>query len=275
MKYDICLIAGDIFCIEIDDSFKSYFQYMGNDKTKFELPVIRVFKTRYSLNYIPDLDDIVKDEILFYTHTVIYENYYIKPWFYVGNVLISEQETYQFRFIDYIKPINKNDNCASIQEESESATWWIWEKDNKPEILFPVPYKYIENLEDGGLKKPEEIIERIKSGFYRNSSPVYNVIRRKPISGVQSYIKIQWFTSIIYYHFDGENLIRQISISKIDGSNVISEYENEKGMKFWETNWRKYEFITPKQFESAWKKYTKTTTNPFAKVSEIITRLFK
>ena len=62
---------GDVFCAEIDGEFKAYFQYVANDLTQLNSSVIRVFKKRYPMDYVPVIEEIVKDEVLFYAHTVL------------------------------------------------------------------------------------------------------------------------------------------------------------------------------------------------------------
>lgn len=62
---------GDVYCAEIDDSFKMYFQYIMDDTSQLTSPVVRVFKTKYPLYYDPVLEDIIRDEIVFYAHVVI------------------------------------------------------------------------------------------------------------------------------------------------------------------------------------------------------------
>lgn len=62
--------TGDIFCAEIDNQYKKYFQYIVNDKEMLNSSVIGVFKTHYSMDHKPVCNEIVKDEVYFYAHTV-------------------------------------------------------------------------------------------------------------------------------------------------------------------------------------------------------------
>ena len=54
---------GDIFCVEIDNKFKAYFQYITTDMTQLNSTVIRVFKKHYPMDYVPDFDEIVRDDV--------------------------------------------------------------------------------------------------------------------------------------------------------------------------------------------------------------------
>ena len=75
---------GNIFCAEIDGQYKCYFQYIANDLTELNSSVIRVFKRHYPIEYIPDFDKIVKDEVSFYDHTVLSVGIRYGYWSKVG-----------------------------------------------------------------------------------------------------------------------------------------------------------------------------------------------
>lgn len=241
---------GDIFCVEIGDSFKCYFQFIGIDKTKCCTPVINIFKKHYPIHYIPSLENIVKDDLLCSVHTEIYDKYINFPWYKIGNrPYISSNGAGPPLFIDSERP---NEEILSKTNSVEYSYWWVWEMNGSPVKQFPVPYEYIDRMENGAILYPEQIIDRIIYGYDRKTSAVYNVIRRRPRRGVQSFIKTQCVPTIIYYHFNEEYLVRQISISKTKGTVKINKYENEEKMKFWDINWKEYEFITQEQFETVW-----------------------
>ena len=42
---------GDIFCVEVDNDYKCYFQYVANDMTVLNSSVIRVFAKHYPIDY--------------------------------------------------------------------------------------------------------------------------------------------------------------------------------------------------------------------------------
>lgn len=75
---------GNIFCMEIDNEYKCYFQYIANDRTQLNSSVIRVFNKRYSLNDNPSMDEIINNSVLFYAHTVLKIGYLKKIWYKVG-----------------------------------------------------------------------------------------------------------------------------------------------------------------------------------------------
>ncbi len=78
--------VGDIFSVKLDENRKKYFQYIGNDLIQLNSEVIRAFKRTYPIEAIPDLSDIVSDEVDFYAHCVIKFGIKMGLWEKVGNV---------------------------------------------------------------------------------------------------------------------------------------------------------------------------------------------
>ena len=76
---------GNVFCVEIDTSYKCFFQFVAYDKTQLNGQVIRVFKKRYPMEYKPDLNEIVQDEVSFYSHTVIKFGLDDNVWYKIGH----------------------------------------------------------------------------------------------------------------------------------------------------------------------------------------------
>lgn len=76
---------GDIFCVEIDNGYKRFFQYIINDIEALNSSVIRVFKTHYPMDYRPIMEEIVMDEVEFYAHTVLRAGIVYGAWYKVGN----------------------------------------------------------------------------------------------------------------------------------------------------------------------------------------------
>jgi hypothetical protein len=76
---------GNVFCIEIDNCYKCFFQFIAYDRSQLNGQVIRVFKKRYPLDYLPNLDEIVQDDVSFYSHTIIRFGLDNNVWYKVGN----------------------------------------------------------------------------------------------------------------------------------------------------------------------------------------------
>ena len=77
---------GNIFCVEIDHIYKCYFQFVAYDRTQLMGQVIRVFKTHYPMDYVPNLQEVVRDEVFFYSHTLVGIGLKRNAWYKVGNI---------------------------------------------------------------------------------------------------------------------------------------------------------------------------------------------
>ena len=75
---------GDIFCVDVGDNHKRYFQYIANDLHQLNSSTIRVFKTKYPLDVEPNMEDIVADEVDFYSHTILKFGIQENAWIKVG-----------------------------------------------------------------------------------------------------------------------------------------------------------------------------------------------
>ena len=92
---------GNIFSIEIDGEYKCYFQYIANDKTQLNSSVIRMFKKRYMLKENPSMDEIVRDDISFYAHTILKVGIERGIWSKVGTCKdIGDTENICFKLYD-------------------------------------------------------------------------------------------------------------------------------------------------------------------------------
>lgn len=83
-KKRIVTRIGNVFCAEIDNECKRFFQYVANDIECLNSSVIRVFKTKYPMDYKPNIEEIVKDEVEFYAHTILKFGIVFNAWYKVG-----------------------------------------------------------------------------------------------------------------------------------------------------------------------------------------------
>ena len=74
---------GNIFCVEVDSKHKRFFQYITTDMSQLNSSVIRVFKKTYPIDWKPDMDVIVDDEVDFYAHTVLSVGIRNNTWYKV------------------------------------------------------------------------------------------------------------------------------------------------------------------------------------------------
>lgn len=259
MSKRIITRVGDIFCVEIDGEYKSYFQYIEKDRSALTSSVIRVFKTRYAMDYKPDIDKIVRDDILFYAHAVLRVGIEDGVWYKVGKskelgleglkeILwgnTSEQKCYYengFLKLGFVDPL-------------ENWTIWIVNKE-RVNIGF-LPEQYYDSIEHGGILPYSRILTRIRYGYYKSSGIEYDIIKRRPIPGVNSYLRREINGVPTYFHFVGEDLYRQLEIFSSGSVRLSAEQPGVgdykfQSMKFWEINWKYDDHITSDEFETAW-----------------------
>lgn len=147
---------GDIFCVEADNSYKCYFQYVANDMTVLNSSVIRVFAQHYPIDYIPVFDDIVNDKVYFYAHTILRFGILYNAWYKVGkHTNIGNPDEIYFRWfsdIDFSK-INKSYN------------WSIWKINQERQFIGDMKDQYA-HFDLGIVLTYEDIVSKIKTGKF-------------------------------------------------------------------------------------------------------------
>ena len=147
MTEKLIIRKGDIFCVEVENEYKCFFQYIERDRTQLGSFVIRVFKTRYPITYEPVIEEIVKDDVSFYAHTLVLRLGALeKVWTKVGKSKdVGDTDNIFFRMYD--------------------LKWYVWKINEK--------YYYIDELTDeikeydfGWVFTYKEIVKKIKTGNY-------------------------------------------------------------------------------------------------------------
>lgn len=245
---------GDIFCVEIDNKYKRFFQYFCSDMTQLNSSVIRVFKNTYSMDYIPVLKDIITDEVDFYAHTILRVGIELNTWYKVGKLLIDFDAEIKIPTfgtcldIEYI-------NGRNIRVDPDK-NWTIWKINQDPIKIGKIPNTLSNVVQPGSVKPFIEIYDRMKYGYYRYSSYDYNTLKRRPYSYVDSYTKKEMSMKTIYQHFKGEYVIQSIELNEGESFHKQEGKPLELPL-FWETNWKNSEFITEEEFYEVWDKYNK------------------
>ena len=126
---------GNVFCAEIDNECKRFFQYVANDIECLNSSVIRVFKTKYLMDYEPKVEEIVKDEVEFYAHTILKFGIVFNAWYKVGT--------------------SKNIGEGHKEALFGSVSLDIYENPN------------IDKVNRGGVIPYVDIINRLKFGYFK------------------------------------------------------------------------------------------------------------
>ena len=145
---------GNIFCIEIDNQYKRYFQYVANDMSELNSSVIRMFKRQYPMDYVPKIDEIVDDEIDFYTHLILRSGIAKNVWYKVGTSLeLGDTEHIIFRMCE--------DN--HLENIVKSYNWYVWYI-NKPEFYIGEMTDEYRNAYIGGIYSYIHIMKKMRMG---------------------------------------------------------------------------------------------------------------
>ncbi|MCM1490669.1 MAG: Imm26 family immunity protein [Muribaculum sp.] len=253
MSKRVIVRTGNVFCVEIDNKYKCFFQYVCKDKFMLNGQVIKVFKTRYSMDYVPVLKEIVCGEVAFYAHTLIRAGLYFNAWYKVGHSSIVSNDHEKILWGIAKETLYAFDITEDIYVDP-MKNWILWFTNEVPfQFTGELPEKYRDVVEYGSLMAFVDIVNRIRLGYYLYQSCVYNKLKRIPHPEIDSYTKIEDIDKTIYSHFKGESVIQEITIFS-DGKNEMLEGKPLDRPKFWETNWKRKELILKEEFEEVWNK---------------------
>ncbi len=176
---------GDVYCVEVDKEYKRFFQYFCDDMEQLNSSVIRVFKKRYSMDYNPNVEEIVSDEVDFYTHTIIRYGIEWGYWYKVGKSNGEFEEEIKIPLFGSCFDMSyENSQCRKVDP---NTNWYIWNI-NQPETKIGIlPEKLRDIVEPGSVFPEVEIMDRLKYGYFRYTSPMYNLLRRHPYPYADSY----------------------------------------------------------------------------------------
>src|SRR5215211_4495716 len=121
MKKRVITKIGDVFSVKIDDSSQKFFQLIAFDLTQLNSDVIRAFKKKYSIETVPNFDEVVKDEVEFYAHCVTKWGVQLGFWEKVG-------KSSEIGSLDHILFRDTPDYGHREGEEPVrvSNSWFVW-----------------------------------------------------------------------------------------------------------------------------------------------------
>ena len=248
---------GDIFCVEFPDNTKGYFQYIAKDMTQLNSSVIRAFYTHYPIDQDVKIDDVVKDKVDFYAHTILRAGIDFDNWYKIGKSSDIGEENIQnilfttvpFDFI--ILPNNE------IQKINPLDNWRIWHIGQDMINVGPLPSSLIHKVNHGAVIAFHQIVNRMRLGYYTSNNPINKVVKRCPRPEVHSYLRRDEGDRVTYLCFKGNEFERGIvkdgdSIVRICADENIPAYEQLQKGKFSDTNWDFDDFITEEEFNQIW-----------------------
>lgn len=253
---------GDVFCVEFGNGYKGYFQFMAKDSEQLGSEVIRAFYTRYPVDYVPVIDEIVKDRVAFYAHTFISLGIWDGIWYKVGkstDIGIEALDKFYFGTVD--DSIHKLiDGKWHYFDVNPLDNWRLWKTNQKPLWNYKLPEEYYDIVESGTAYPYSGICNKMIYGYYNNTNPIYKAIKRHPRPEVDSYLKREHENDLYYYHFKGEYAVREAVVTA-DGNTLRLTPENPESGRyrlynkpFGDINWRHSDFITEEDFLQVWNK---------------------
>ena len=147
---------GNIFCVEVDSKNKRFFQYITTDMSVLNSSVIRVFKKTYPIDWKPDMDVIVDDEVDFYAHTVLSVGIRNNTWYKVGtNKNVGDTENIMFRYFSE----------GNISHLTKSYRWYVWKINHDFVKVGEMTDEY-RHFDLGPVYSYMQIENKIKTGKY-------------------------------------------------------------------------------------------------------------
>ena len=153
---------GDVFSVKLDENRKRYFQYIANDWCDLNSSTIRVFKTDYPIDSEPSIEEIVSDEVEFYSHTILKFGIQDGLWEKVGKSSdVGCLDSIMFRNTIAADPITH-----------KSMYWYVWHLGDEKEVFIgELTKEYAKKTYDAAIFPPEQIVERIKHGRWPYELP--------------------------------------------------------------------------------------------------------
>lgn len=251
---------GDIFCVELGDGYKSYFQYIARDMAQLYSSVIRVFEGRYPLDYKPDFEKIVWTKVQFYAHTApilgVEEGY----WHKVGKSAEIGAEALKEVVFGGPSIIMAGLGPGDIMEGDPIENWEVG-KLNQPRFdIGPLPDSLLDRIEYDGVLSYKKIFERMKYGYYKSSGGFYDKVKRKPWSWIDSYVVTanELTRESKYLHFHGNKVVRELVVNACGDCFRLTEENPADGPyrlfagEFGDVNWTT--FISEEEFNAMWNK---------------------
>lgn len=277
---------GDIFCAEIDNEYKCYFQYVGKDSCMLGGALIRVFRKKYTLDANPDLMDVIKGEIGFYTYTFIQIGTKLGAWYKVGKAPILDQDCLSNLIFGDPRSFLTDRRTFLSYPVNPFEHWFVRKYKESFEDIGRLPDCLKGFIEWDGVHPYSAVRGRIKYGYFLWTTYFYSEVKRRPWPEVDSFTildvtkeeiyimnlchhhtygkvsrkVIKSEKEIHYFHFHGDRAIREVVV-KADGSVIhLSSSEPKKdgyelfSGEFGDINWHVSDFLTREAFDEQWDK---------------------
>ncbi len=139
---------GIVLCARINKTHKRYLQYIGYDRNK-EQDIIQIFETVYTTEESPSIDSIIRDKVLFFTKTYLYN------WIREGYWEITGKGKVKVSLHAFNLKVNY------------PTGWFVWnagssEREHKHDEITDGPLANYSELKEENYA---EIMERLSEGY--------------------------------------------------------------------------------------------------------------
>lgn len=156
---------GDVFCVKLDEKNKGYFQFLFRDSSQLGGNVIRVFYKHYPNDYEPTIDEIISDEVAFFTHTFVQGGIYFDVFTKIGNVkVLNENKLPGVIFCYQSTPYEFDNNYP--KEMWSKKMWYVYQANETLVLYETLPKNWRNKVELGWVMNFESVVSRMKFGFY-------------------------------------------------------------------------------------------------------------
>ncbi|MBD5196515.1 MAG: hypothetical protein HDS89_03565 [Bacteroidales bacterium] len=248
-KKKVVTKIGDVFCVDFRNGIKGHFQYVANDFTQLNSSVIRAFNTLYPIDQEIPIEEIVNDDIAFYSHAILKFGVDEGAWSKIGNTNETGEKA-----IDRVTFLQRTYNTANVRHFDD--WWWAWHINEEMEYKPESELKLRDSVELGSVMTYTDIVFRLFSGYYPFTNPVFSFLRRTPRPEYTSYIEYEQDGKIYYLRYKGNELDKCVyandgKIEVLDKEEAISRNIKIAGKDFSDTNWEYRNFLTRKQWDKA------------------------
>lgn len=248
---------GDVFCVKLDEKTKGYFQFLFRDSSQLGGNVIRVFYKHYPNDYDPTIDEIISDDVAFFTHTFVQGGIYFDVFTKIGNVkVLNENKLPGVIFCYQSTPYEFDNNYP--KEMWSKKMWYVYQANETLVLYETLPKNWRNKVELGWVMNFESVVWRMKFGFYL-SGALDSIQKRIPRPDADIYVQIPDKNgkpkTMINFH--GEKAVRQIYFKRT-GVVRVSEDRPCVGLrllrrrKFSSSFWEYDNFIEKDEFERTW-----------------------
>ena len=147
------MAIGDVYSVDVDGVLH-YFQHVANDRTQLNSDVIRVFK-KFNFNTQPSMEEIAACKADFYAHVILPIGVKRGVWVKVGKAKVRMP----------VDPIFRQSGNEGNYSRDASKNWFIWSL-NKPMQKVSKISKELKKIDIGSVVRPNDVVERIRSGEY-------------------------------------------------------------------------------------------------------------